>query len=142
MTEEEQLKRIADSLEKVVRLYEHPEEFMQRFSQGLQDTMGQVQSQLMISAPPSGVSAVRAITVSIDPKEKEEITKTVMSEIEQQMEEFRGFIAESLAEMPDDKLKKIAEHIKAGRKFKLRRRPPDCITLDFGYGDEEFFLRL
>ena len=54
---------------------------------------------------------------------------------------FRGFIVQALSELPGAELKKIGKHLKEGRKFKLRRRH-GRIYLDFGFGDEYFYLRL
>lgn len=136
MTQEKQLKRIADAIEKVMEIYEHPEAFMQRLSQGVGEALGSVQA-----AMPALPQAVSRVEISLEPQEKEEIINNVKAEIEQQLDEFRGFIAQSLSELPEAQLKTIGKHLKEGRKFKLRRRH-GCIWLDFGYGDEDFYLRL
>lgn len=144
MSEEHELKRIADSLKRIVHIYEHPEELVGKLYKNLSQTLSDVQAAM--PALPTTVGPVMIGTARVEvvlpPEEKEKIIKALMGEIEGQLEDFRGFIAEALSELPEKQLKKIADHLKAGRKFKLRRRPPDCISLDFGYGDEEFQLRL
>ncbi|GAI76522.1 unnamed protein product, partial [marine sediment metagenome] len=70
-----------------------------------------------------------------------EIMSKAVGEIEQQFDEFRGFIVQALSELPEEQLKKIGKHLEEGRKFKLRRRH-GCIYLDFGFGDEDFYLKL
>lgn len=134
MAEEEQLKRIADSLEKISSIYDDPGAFMQRAYQQLVSTLGTV-------VLPQLPAAISRVEVTLDSKEKEEIIRAATSEIEKQLGEFRVFVAQSLSELPESQLKRIGEHLKEGRKFKLRRRG-GCIHLDFGIGDEEFYLKL
>lgn len=64
-----------------------------------------------------------------------------MEAIEPEFERMREFVSSALKELPEDKLKKIGKHIEKGESPKFRRRK-GCVHLDFGYGDEEFYLRL
>jgi len=136
MSQEEQLKRIADALEKVTDIYEHPEAYLERISQGVSQALGIAQA-----AIPSLPAAVQRVEITLSPEERAEIMSKAVSEIEQQFDEVRGFIVQALSELPEEQLKKIGKHLKEGRGFKLRRRL-GCIYLDFGFGDEDFHLKL
>ena len=138
--EEEALNRIANSLEKISRMYDHPEELMNKMMEGMtplvQEAIGcRVVPQLRL---PEGTEEV---IIRLSDDEKEAIKNMVVNEFEKQAEEFKGFIGESLSELPEEQLKRIGEHLKKGEKFKFRRRK-GCIHLDYGYGEEEFYLKL
>lgn len=136
MPQEKELKRVADALERIVHFYEHPEELITQVYQETSRALSGI-SQALPQLP----SQVSKVEVTLSPEAKEEICKRAMADFEEQMAEFRGFIAQSLAELPEATLKRIGEHLKEGRKFKLRRKH-GCIYLDFGFGDEDFYLRL
>jgi len=136
--EKEALSRIADSLEKLVKFYEHPEELFQRMMPAIQDAVNVRAQVVQVPALPEGAEEV---TIRLSNEEKEKITGMVMTEFERQAEDFKVFIADALREMPEKQLKQIGEHLMKGEKFKLRRRK-SCLYLDFGYADEEFFVRL
>ena len=141
MSQEKELKRIADAFEKVIDFYENPQAWMERISQGLSQVVGGIMPQ--IAAPPveGAPVAVSRVEVTIAPEEKEAILKQAMADIEEQMTEFKGFIGQALSELPEGQLKRMGELIKKGEKFKLRRRH-GCIYLDFGHGDDDFYLRM
>jgi len=139
--EKEALNRIADSLEKMVRAQEHPEEMMKRMMEGLAPI---IQEAVGIRAIPQQLifpEGTEEVTIRLSDAEKESIKNMVVGEFEQQAEEFKGFIADSLSELSEKQLKRIGEHLKKGEKFRFRRRD-GCVHLDFGYGDEEFYLKL
>lgn len=69
------------------------------------------------------------------------ICEKAMDDIESQMDEFKGFISQSLSELSEEQLKRIGDLMAKGEKFKLRRRK-GCVYLDFGHGDEDFYLRM
>ena len=138
MSQEKELKRIADAFEKIVRVYEDPSAYMGQISQSVQQALSDTQVQLPAV---EGAPQVTAIEVKLSPEQKEEICKKAMADFEEQMDEFKGFIGQALSELPESTLKRIGEHLAKGEKFKLRRRQ-GCIYLDFGYGDEDFYLRM
>lgn len=144
--EKEALDRIANSLEKMVGFYEHPEQMIQNMMPAIRDAVN-VRSEATL---PGAVAPLRelpentegvTLTVRLSEEEKSEITNMVIAEFEQQADAFKGFIADSLSELPEKQLKRIGEHLKKGEQFKLRRRA-GCVHLDFGYADEEFYLKL
>lgn len=59
----------------------------------------------------------------------------------EKMEEMQKHIAQAVSELSPEVLECITEKIKAGEDFKLRRRH-GCIYIDFGSGDDDFWLRL
>lgn len=138
--EKEALNRIADSLEKISKMYDHPEEIMKNMMEGVTPMIQEVISRRVVPQVrlPEGTEEV---IIRLSDDEKESIKNMVVSEFEKQADEFKGFIAESLSELPEEQLKRIGEHIKKGEKFRFRRRD-GCIHLDYGYGDEEFYLKL
>lgn len=143
MSQEEQLKRIADAFEKIVRVYENPAAYMGQVSRSIQQILSGTQVQLP-ALPVEGEAVapqVTAIEVRLSPEQKDEICKKAMADIEEQMSEFKGFIGQALSELPEEQLKRIGELMKKGEKFKLRRRH-GCIYLDFGHGDDDFYLRV
>ncbi|GAI65960.1 unnamed protein product [marine sediment metagenome] len=149
MSQEEQLKRIADSLEKVVKVYDDPQAFMEQVAQQTRDILAGTSIPLPVT-PVEGVSQapqiaagpqVAAIEVRLSPEEREEIVQKAMADFSEQMSEFKGFIGQALSELPERTLKRIGDLMKKGEKFKLRRRH-GCIYLDFGHGDDDFWLRI
>lgn len=143
MSQAKELKRIADSLEKLMAIYDDPTAWMERIGRGVSEAA----SQLNIPAPilpdqtvTPGV-AVAAIELKLTEEERKAICEQAMADIEAQMEELRGFIAQSLSELGEVSLKRIGDLMAQGKKFKIRRRH-GCIYLDFGEGDDDFYLRM
>lgn len=149
MATEKQLKRIADSLEKMTQFWDDPKPFLEKLAKGTYDAMAAVN--LSVPAPPAVVGGVgtevrapiiTSVQVSLSKEERKAICEQAFTEIESQMTEFRGFIAQSLSDLPDFQLKRLGELLAKGEKFKIRRRRGDCVTLDFGHGDDEFYLTI
>ena len=65
------------------------------------------------------------------------VTQAVLAK----MEQMESHIAEAVSELPSEILQKVAEKVKAGEEFVLRRRR-GCVHIDFGTGDDEFYLKL
>lgn len=139
--EKESLKRIADSLEKIVRAQEHPEEMMKKMMEGVTPVIQDAISRRVVAPQLRLPDGTEEVTIRLSDDEKENIKSMVMGEFEQQLGEFRGFVADSLSELPEEQLHRVGEHLKKGEKFRFRRRD-GCVHLDFGYGDEEFYLKL
>ncbi|MBA7653927.1 hypothetical protein ES703_61792 [subsurface metagenome] len=145
MSQEKELKRIADAFEKIAKIYEDPTAYLENLSQQISGAVSRVQ----IPAPrPAEMGAGPALPVSVtgvelklSEEERKAICERAMADIEEQMTEFKGFIGQALSELPAGELKRIGELIKKGEKFKLRRRH-GCIYLDFGHGDDDFHLRI
>lgn len=150
MSQEKELKRIADAFEKILKIYYNPTEYLE----SLIGQIGGAMSQLNIPAPaaptqqigvgpaaPGPGVAVTAVEIRLSEEERKAICKQAMADIEGQMTEFKGFIGQALSELPEGQLKRIGELMKKGEKFKLRRRH-GCVYLDFGQGDDDFYLRI
>lgn len=75
------------------------------------------------------------------PEAVKEAIDTVTKAMLNKMEEMEKHIATAVSELPPDVVQCIADRVKAGEEFKLRRRH-GCIYIDFGYGDEDYWLRL
>lgn len=142
MSQEKQLKRIADSLEKVAKIYDDPHAYMEQLARQAQEILAGTNVTLpTVPGEAGGGPVVTAIEVRLSPEEREEITQKAMADISEQMSEFKGFIGQALSELPEGTLKRIGDLMKKGEKFKLRRRH-GCIYLDFGHGDDDFWLRI
>lgn len=150
MSQEKELKRIADAFEKILKIYEDPEAYLEGLTQRIGDTMQRLNitpPQLPIQGQPvEGGQAVAQITgakveVLLSAEERKAICEQAMADIEAQMTEFKGFIGQALSELPEGQLKRLGELMKKGEKFKLRRRH-GCIYMDFGHGDDDFYLRM
>jgi len=143
MSTEKELKRIADYLEKLMKIYEDPSAYLQ----GLTQQIGGTLSQLNIAAPagPGGAPvpgvAMATVEVRLSEDERKAICEKAMADFDEQITEFKGFIGQALSELPEGTLKRIGELMKKGEKFKIRRRH-GCIYLDFGHGDDDFYLRM
>ena len=70
-------------------------------------------------------------------EEIEIVTQAVLAK----MEQMKSHIVEAVSELPPEALQRIAEKLKAGEEFALRRRR-GCVHIDFGTGDDEFYLKL
>lgn len=141
MSQEEDLKRIADAFEKIVAIYEHPEEYIQRIGQQVTQTLQGTAAQMAPLPAQVGAAVVSEVAVTLAPEERKAICERAMADIEEQMTEFKGFIGQALSELPEGALKRIGELLKKGEKFKIRRRH-GCIYLDFGHGDDDFYLKM
>ena len=150
MSQEEQLKRIADSLQEIASVYADPQAYMQQVAQQAREILAGTNIPLPVAPAVEGVAQapqiaagpqVTAIEVRLSPEEREEITQKAMADFSEQMSEFKGFIGQALSELPERTLKRIGDLMKKGEKFKLRRRH-GCIYLDFGHGDDDFYLRM
>lgn len=150
MSQEKELKRIADAFEKILKIYEDPAAYIESVGRQVSQVMSGVGAQ--IPAPPAtqisavgaggppGV-AVTSVEVKLSEEERKAICEKAMADIEEQMTEFKGFISQALSELPEENLKRIGELMKSGKKFKLRRRH-GCVYMDFGEGDDDFYLRM
>lgn len=150
MSQEKELKRIADSLSQIAKVYADPQAYARELASSVQQLLSGANIALPAPAPIRAVEgggtvapspAIAAVEVRLSSEEREEITKKAMADIEDQMTEFKGFIAQALSELPEPSLKRIGDLIAKGEKFQLRRRH-GCIYLDFGHGDDDFYLRI
>lgn len=141
MSQKEDLKRIADAFDKIVAMYEHPEQWMQRVGQQVNQVLRDSSAQIPTLPAQAGVATVSEITVTLAAEERKAICEKAMADIEEQMTEFKGFIGQALSELPEASLKRIGELMQKGEKFKVRRRH-GCIYLDFGSGDDDFHLNI
>ncbi len=144
MSQEKELKRIADAFEKIAKIYEDPTAYLESLSQGINQAVSRVQipaPRPVEGAGPALPVSVTGVELKLSEEERKAICERAMADIEEQMTEFKGFIGQALSELPAGELKRIGELIKKGEKFKLRRRH-GCIYLDFGHGDDDFHLRI
>jgi len=143
MSQEKELKRIADALEKVALIYTDPQAFMEQVGLATRNILAGTNVALPVLPAVEGVAQaqVTAIEVRLSPEEREQICQIAMADIEEQMTEFKGFIGQALSELPEETLKRMGELIKKGEKFKLRRRH-GCIYMDFGHGDDDFYMKM
>jgi len=86
-----------------------------------------------------GAVSVEGVTISLSDDEREKLVNQVNEAIQPQLTEFSQFVKQSLLEMPEHRLKKIAEKVAAGEKPTIKRRH-GCIFI--AAGDEEFYLGL
>jgi hypothetical protein len=149
MSTEKELKRIADQLEKLTKFYDDPKPFLDKLAKLTYDSVAALNVPVSVAAPTETEPGTRiagpiitSIQVSLSKEERAAICNQAFSEIESQMTEFKGFIAQSLTELSDSQLKRLGELLAKGEKFRIRRRRGDCITLDFGHGDDEFWLSI
>ena len=145
MSQEKELKRIADSLEKLMKIYEDPTAYLESLTHQIGDTVARTAIPAQqIAAGVGGLVpgvAVTAVEIKLSEDERKAICKQAMADFEEQITEFKGFIGQALSELPEGTLKRIGELMKKGEKFKIRRRH-GCIYLDFGHGDDDFYLRM
>lgn len=157
MSQEEDLKRIADALERVASVYSDPQAFMDRVENQVREMLSRVnvpvpimpsqaqavegQAQAVEGAGPPSPALITGVEVKLSDDERKAICERAMVDFEEQMAEFKDFISQALSELPAGTLKRIDELMKKGEKFKLRRRH-GCIYLDFGHGDDDFYLRM
>lgn len=137
MSGKDSVKRVADSLEKIVEVIQDPIAYYERIRKEYEEYLKETEVQIQAPAPLEQVK----VEVTLSPQERQAILDATMKEIEEQMTELRSMFVDALSELPPSQLKKIGEHLKTGRKFKLRRRR-DCLTLDFGKDDEEYWLHI
>lgn len=93
-------------------------------------------------APVALLGQVGAPGQRLSKRKVKKAVELVTQAVTERMGEIEKHVQEALADLPPHTITKIAERIKAGEPFVVRRRRPDCITLDFGYGDEEYYLGL
>ncbi len=150
MAKNDQLKRIADALEKNNKFFDNPEEIVDRLVGALQSSLARVSVPVVTSVPPAvegGTPAhattplITGVEVKLSEEERKAICDQALADVVEQMDEFKGFIGQALSELPAPTLKRIGELMKKGEKFKLRRRH-GCIYLDFGKGDDDFYIRM
>ena len=79
--------------------------------------------QALARAIPGGEAAVHAIsvTVSLTDEERERLAGIVFEALKPQLVELASFTEKALKDMPEHRLKALAEKIEAGAKPKLRR---------------------
>jgi len=145
-TNAQNLERIANALEEFskaqVDLIENPADFANR----MRDSFNAIAVSMPVledgsrPALPEGVSEV-TYHMSLTDEDRDLLVKKAMDTIEPEFKRMRTFISDALKELPEPTLKKIGEHIARGEVPKFRRRR-GCVHLDFGYGDEEFYLKL
>lgn len=153
----EQIEAVNRLTEAMVNLEKTREEGNRQLNELLSspERLGEVMSQAVAIAqsrvvPPLGVAQVRAVeggtqvegalllpSPELVKEQVETVTKAVMGK----MEEMEKHVAQAVSELPPNILERIAEKIKAGEDFTLRRRH-GCVHIDFGSGDDEFYLRL
>lgn len=146
-TTTENLERIANALEEFskaqVGLIEHPEQFANRIREVTAEiAVPRLTSatDMAVSELPEGTAAVQySIVLSVE--ERDKIVTAAMESIAPEFDRMRMFVSDALKELPEPALKKIGEHLTKGEVPQFRRRR-GCVHLDFGYGDEEFYLRL
>lgn len=150
MSQEKELKRIADAFEKIIKIYEDPAAYIESVGRQVSQVMSGVGAQVPAPAPRPIAGGTRvalpgaqvtSVEVKLSEEERKAICDQAMADIESQMTEFKGFISQALSELPEENLKRIGELMKKGEKFKLRRRH-GCVYLDFGQGDDDFYLRM
>ena len=144
-TTAENLERIANALEEFskaqVGLIEHPEQFANRIREVTEEiAVPRIMPDTLEGELPEGTAAVQYQIVLSD-EEREKIVTAAMESIAPEFDRMRMFVSDALKELPEPTLKKIGEHLAKGEVPQFRRRR-GCVHLDFGYGDEEFYLRL
>ena len=82
---------------------------------------------------------IEGVTVALSVEEREKLAGQVYEAVQPQLAEFSEFMKQALAEMPPDRLKRIADKIAAGEKPTIQRRQ-GCVFI--AAGGEESYLRL
>ena len=149
MSQEKELKRIADAFEKIAKIYDDPTAYLESLSQQISGAVSRVMPAIAptpVQAVEGGVplppgAMITGVAVSLSEEERKAICERAMADIEEQMSEFKGFIGQALSELPEGTLKRMGELMKKGEKFKIRRRH-GCVYLDFGHDDDDFYLRM
>lgn len=120
-------------------LLENPERLGDILRRAVQVAQGPV---IMMTGQPTPAALTSREVLSLPPPEalREQIdvvTKAVLAK----MDQMEKHVAEAVSQLSPDVLKLIAKKLEQGEDFTLRRRH-GCIHLDFGTGDNEFYLRL
>jgi len=82
---------------------------------------------------------IESVAITLSDEERVKIAGQVYEAVQPQLAEFNDFVQQALAEMPADRLKRIADKIEAGEKVTIKRRQ-GCVFL--AAGDEESYLGL
>jgi hypothetical protein len=91
------------------------------------------------AALPVGVR-VSDITISLNDEQRKEMAERTFELLKPQMEEFNGFVKNSLMNMPAHRLQTLADKVKGGAKLHLQQKP-GCIFIETEEGDG-FYLGL
>lgn len=117
----------------------------EQFASLIQGAISRIYPPQVTAIPPTrvamGPGLVSETHLLASPEAVKETIDTVTKAVLEKMEEMEKHVTEAVSELPPDTLEKIAEKIKAGEDFTLRRRH-GCVHIDFGYGDDEYYLRL
>ncbi|MBA7681837.1 hypothetical protein ES703_90178 [subsurface metagenome] len=94
MSQEKELKRIADAFDKIAKIYEDPTAYLESISQGISGVVSRVQMPAMVEggAPCPPGAMITGVAVSLSEEERKAICERAMADIEEQMTEFKGFI--------------------------------------------------
>ena len=82
---------------------------------------------------------IESVAITLSDEERVKIAGQVYEAVQPQLAEFNVFVQQALAEMPADRLKRIADKIEAGEKVTIKRRQ-GCVFI--AAGDVESYLGL
>ncbi|MBA7558453.1 hypothetical protein ES708_00056 [subsurface metagenome] len=82
---------------------------------------------------------IESVAITLSDEERAKIAGQVYEAVQPQLAEFNVFVQQALAEMPADRLKRIADKIEAGEKVTIKRRQ-GCVFI--AAGDVESYLGL
>jgi len=94
-------------------------------------------TQFATTVPSAAAEAPKLLPSKALKKTIDTVTKAILAK----MEEMEKHIRVAVSELPPDVLKRISDKVKAGEDFQLRRRH-GCIYIDFGSGDDDYWLKL
>lgn len=129
----EAMNRLAEGIEK----FQDPAWWQRVVGQAFQTLFEIPAIQPMVAqALPAGVS-LESIIVRLTDEERQDMSQKVYEALQPQLDEFTGFVKDSLQEMPAHQLKELSEQIKKGAKPTLKKRR-GCIFVVFDSGYEAY----
>lgn len=126
------------STDVITQLMSSPERLGEFFRRALQMAQGPQGAAVYTATQLTGGTPIAMLPSGEAVQEQVDIvTKAVLAK----MDQMEKHIAEAVSQLSPEALRRIAEKLEAGEDFSLRRRH-GCIHLDFGTGDDEYYLRL
>ena len=148
-----ELARIANALEQLAESYKKISD-PATFRETIVGAMDEVVVRYGLGAPagplmeaprqmvlPAGSQIETTVRLAPSPEDVERMAQKVADAMKEELEKVKEYTEQAIKEMSPSTLEKIVKHLEAGEKPNLRRRH-GCLSLDFGYGDEEFHISL
>ena len=122
--------RLADGLEQ----FQDPLWWQKTVGSSLQTLVQYPQMREALPALPVSVSG---LVVTLSESERQDLAGKVYEALKPQIAEFNEFVKVSLAELPPNRLKQLAEKVEAGEKLELKRRR-GCVFVGSESGSETY----